>query len=309
MLLKKNIPISYVFGRIKVEMAFLTAYSIAVYVSHTYYNFPGVSIPLAVLGILGTIISLLLAFRSNQAYDRWWEARTLWGAIVNDSRSFARQVIAFIDKTYDGEDKRVMKERIIKRQIAWSYSLSRFLRGQNAHRDLTKYISDEEATQMLDVEHVPLALIERQADDLRLLLHMGWINEYQQVSMDEMLTRFSNSMGACERIKNTVFPVTYSFYIHLLVMLFVMLLPFALIESFGIFQIPLVVAISSSFFLIEKMAIHLQDPFENKPTDTPTTAISQTIERNLNQLLCVESANEPTKPIATITETAVFYVL
>lgn len=309
MLLRKNIPISYVFGRIKVEMAFLTLYSVIVYVSHTYFDFPGVSIPMAVSGILGTIISLLLAFRSNQAYDRWWEARTLWGAIVNDSRSFARQVLAFIDKTYDGEEKKVMKERMIKRQIAWSYSLSRFLRGQNAQKDLTKYVSAEEAELMADVEHVPLALMERQADDLRVLLHMGWINEYQQVAMDETLTRFSNAMGACERIKNTVFPVTYSFYIHLLVMFFVLLLPFALIESFGIFQIPLVVAISSSFFLIEKMAIHLQDPFENKPTDTPTTAISQTIERNLNQLLSVESTNQPVKPIATITETAVFYVL
>jgi putative membrane protein len=309
MLLKKNIPISYVFGKIKIEMAFLTVYSIAVYVSHTYFDFPGVSIPLSVLGILGTIISLLLAFRSNQAYDRWWEARSLWGSIVNDSRSFARQVIAFIDKTYDGEDKNIMKERIIKRQIAWSYSLSRFLRGQDAHKDLTKYITEEEAAQIANAQHVPLALMERQADDLRLLLHMNWINEYQQIAMDDTLTRFSNAMGACERIKNTVFPVTYSFYIHLLVLLFVLLLPFALIESFGIFQIPLVVAISSSFFLIEKMAIHLQDPFENKPTDTPTTAISQTIERNLNQLMAVESVNEPVKPIATITETAVFYVL
>jgi putative membrane protein len=309
MLLKKNIPISYVFGKIKIEMAFLTAYSTAVYVSHTYFDFPGVSIPIAVLGILGTIISLLLAFRSNQAYDRWWEARTLWGAIVNDSRSFARQVMAFIDKTYDGEDKRIMKERMIKRQIAWSYSLSRFLRGQNAHKDLTKYISEEEAAKIANMRHAPLALMERQADDLRLLLHMNWINDYQQVAMDETLTRFSNAMGGCERIKNTIFPVTYSFYIHLMVLLFVLLLPFALIEAFGIFQIPLVVAISSSFFLIEKMAIHLQDPFENKPTDTPTTAISQNIERDLEQLLSVESSNEPIKPIATITETTVFYVL
>jgi putative membrane protein len=309
MLLKKNVPISYVFGKIKVEMAFLTVYSIAVYVSHTYFNFPGVSIPIAISAILGTIISLLLAFRSNQAYDRWWEARTLWGAIVNDSRSFARQIISFIDKTYDGEDKRIMKERMIKRQIAWSYSLSYFLRNQNANKHLTKYITEDEAQNMANVRHVPLALMERQADDLRVLLHMNWINEYQQVAMDETLTRFSNAMGGCERIKNTIFPVTYSFYIHLLVLLFVLMLPFALIETFGIFQIPLVVAISSSFFLIEKMAIHLQDPFENKPTDTPTTAISQSIERDLNQLLSVESSAEPIKPIATITETAVFYVL
>ena len=309
MLLKKNIPISYVFGKIKVEMTLLTVYSTAVYVSHTYFNFPDISLPLAVSAILGTIISLLLAFRSNQAYDRWWEARTLWGSIVNDSRSFARQVLSFIDKTYDGENKLIMKERMIKRQMAWSHSLSQYLRGQNAHKHLNKYISEEEQQQMAGIKHVPLALMERQADDLRVLLHMNWINEYQQVAMDETLTRFANAMGGCERIKNTVFPVTYSFYIHLLVLLFVLLLPFNLIQTFGIFQIPLVVAMSSSFFLIEKMAIHLQDPFENKPTDTPTTAISQNIERDLNQLLSVETSGEAIKPIATVTESSVFYIL
>jgi putative membrane protein len=285
MLLKKNIPISYVFGKVKWEMGLLTFYSAAVYIAHTYYKFPGVSIPIAIPGILGTIISLLLAFRSNQAYDRWWEARTLWGAIVNDCRSFSRQILSFVDNTYDAEDKRDIKQRMIKRQIAWCYSLSQHLRGEDSHQSLGSFVSDEEREGLQKMAHVPLALMEQQADDLRILLRLGWINEFQQVTMDDTLTRFSNAMGGCERIKNTVFPVTYSVYIHLLVLLFVLVLPFGLIEFFGVFQVPLVVAISSSFFLIEKMAIHLQDPFENKPTDTPTTSICRKIEENLKQML------------------------
>jgi putative membrane protein len=309
MLLKKNVPVSYVLGKIKLEMALLALYSTAVYVVHTYYHIPVVSIPIAVPSILGTIISLLLAFRSNQAYDRWWEARTLWGAIVNDSRSFARQVLSFIDNSYDDPDKKAMKAQMIKRQMAWCHSLSQHLRGQNANQGLGRLLSDEERQSVSDVHHVPLALMEHHANDLRLLLRMNWINEYQQVAMDETLTRFANSMGGCERIKNTVFPVTYSFYIHILVLLFVMLLPFGLIEFFGIFQIPLVVAISSSFFLIEKMAIHLQDPFENKPTDTPTTTISRNIERDLKMLLKDEEPVETEKSSIIVNDTAVFYVL
>jgi putative membrane protein len=309
MLLKKNVPVSYVLGKIKLEMALLALYSTAVYVVHTYYHIPVVSIPIAVPSILGTIISLLLAFRSNQAYDRWWEARTLWGAIVNDSRSFARQVLSFIDNSYDDPDKKAMKAQMIKRQMAWCHSLSQHLRGQNANQGLGRLLSDEERQSVSDVHHVPLALMEHHANDLRLLLRMNWINEYQQVAMDETLTRFANSMGGCERIKNTVFPVTYSFYIHILVLLFVMLLPFGLIEFFGIFQIPLVVAISSSFFLIEKMAIHLQDPFENKPTDTPTTTISRNIERDLKMLLKDEEPVETEKSSIIVNNTAVFYVL
>jgi len=309
MLLKKNVPVSYVLGKIKLEMALLALYSTAVYVVHTYYHIPVVSIPIAVPSILGTIISLLLAFRSNQAYDRWWEARTLWGAIVNDSRSFARQVLSFIDNSYDDPDKKAMKVQMIKRQIAWCHSLSQHLRGQSSRPELNRLLSEEERNSVSDVHHVPLALMEHHANDLRLLLRMNWINEYQQVAMDETLTRFANSMGGCERIKNTVFPVTYSFYIHIMVLLFVMLLPYSLIEFFGVFQIPLVVAISSSFFLIEKMAIHLQDPFENKPTDTPTTTISRNIERDLKMLLKDESPVEVERPLVTVNNTAVYYVL
>jgi putative membrane protein len=308
MLLKKNIPISYVFGKIKLEIVLLTTYSVLVYVAHAYYNFPGVSIPIAIPAILGTIISLLLAFRSNQAYDRWWEARTLWGAIVNDSRSLARQVLSFIDNVYDDIDKRDMKERMIKRQMAWCYSLSQHLRGQDSHQSLKNFLSDEECKAVADMDHVPLALIEQHGNDLRKLLRVGWINNFQQVAMDETLTRLNNSMGGCERIKSTVFPVTYSVYIHILVLLFVLLLPFGLIEFLGIAQIPLVVAISSSFFLIEKMAIHLQDPFESKPTDTPTTSISRKIEQNLRQLLKDEFPQESVS--ATVpAKDEMFYIL
>ena len=308
MLLKKNIPVSYVVGKIKMELALLGIYSSLVYIAHTVYNFPGVSIPIAIPAILGTIISLLLAFRSNQAYDRWWEARTLWGSIVNDSRSFARQTLTFVDNSYDNEDRSSLRERIIKRQIAWVYSLSKHLRGQNAHETLNNLISEEEKRAVLRLDNTPMALLEQHGNDLRLLLRLGWVNEYQQIAMDETLNRFSNAMGACERIKNTVFPVTYSLYIHMLVILFALLMPFSLIEFFGIFQIPLVVAISASFFLIEKMAIHLQDPFENKPTDTPMTAISKKIDRDLRQLLKDEYAKVP-EPGASPQNNVMFYIL
>jgi putative membrane protein len=308
MLLKKNIPISYVIGKVKMEIALLALYSTMVYAAHTWFNFPGVSIPIAIPGILGTIISLLLAFRSNQAYDRWWEARTIWGAIVNDSRSYARQVLTFLDNSYDDDDKRAMRERIIKRQIAWCYSLSHQLRGQNAHKCMDNLVSDEEKKAVATMNNAPLGLLEQHGNDLRLLLRMGWINEYQQVAMDETLNRFSNAMGGCERIKNTVFPVTYSVYIHVLVLLFVMLLPFSIMEFFGIFQIPLVVAISSAFFLIEKMAIHLQDPFESKPTDTPTTTISRKIEQDLRQLLKDEFP-KATEAAPVVPSNVLFYIL
>lgn len=310
MLLKENIPVSYVFGKIKKELILVAVYSATIYFIHQYYNFKAVSIPLTVSTILGTIISLLLAFRSNQAYDRWWEARILWGRIVNDCRTFTRQVLTFVDSSYDGEQKRALKERIIRRQIAWCYSLSCHLRGQNAKENLEAYLSDDDVKNIKKLDHIPLAINELQGHDLRTLYKLGWINEYQQVAMDTSLTNFMNSMGGCERIKNTIFPSTYSVYIHWLVLFFVLLLPFSLIEFFGIFQVPLVIAISSAFFLIEKMAIHLQDPFENMPTDTPTTAISRTIENNLKQMMKDELPEDINAMISNQSrKQAVFYIL
>ncbi|PYF73991.1 bestrophin family protein [Pedobacter nutrimenti] len=285
MLLKENIPASYIFGKIWKEIVFVTIYAVLIAVLYKNLHFTRISIPIAVPTILGTVISLLLAFKSNQAYDRWWEARTIWGGIVNDSRTLTRQLLTFVDTTYESDEGKIFCERMAKRQIAWCYSLSRHLRKQDPLQGLKRLISAEDLETVSRYNNVPMALLELQGADLRNAFKLGWINEFQQIEIDRTLTRFSNQMGGCERIKNTIFPATYSVYIHFSVILFILLLPFGLIEFFGVVEVPLVIAIASSFFLIEKMSIHLQDPFENKPTDTPTSTISQTIERDLKQML------------------------
>ena len=285
MLLKKNIPLKYVFGKIKYEVLLIALYTLVIVTLHDRFNLKNMIIPLSVPMIMGTVISLLLAFRSNQAYDRWWEARNIWGAIVNDSRSLSRQILAFIDTTYESEEVEKFRERMVRRQIAWCYALSQALRGLDAKEGLEKYISKREIAFVSKYANVPMALLELHARDLKYALAQEWINPYQQVQIDKTLSNLCDAMGKCERIKNTVFPATYSLYIHFSMNFFILLLPFALIEFFGIIAVPMVVSIAASFLLIEKMAIHLQDPFDNKPTDTPMTTISRTIERDLKQML------------------------
>lgn len=286
MLLRKNIPLKYVIGKIKFELIVITVYATSIAVAYGFFNLDRFSIPLSAPMIMGTVISLLLAFRSNQAYDRWWEARTIWGAIVNDSRTLARQVKTLSKEAYEGDELFFFKQRFIKRQIAWCFSLSRSLRNQNAVQGLEKYISKRDINHMKNYSNAPMAILELHGHDLQQAFDNGWINAYQQVEMDKTLTRLTDAMGKCERIKNTVFPATYGLYIHFSLIIFFTLLPFALIEVFGIMLfVPTQVAIATIFFLIEKMAIHLQDPFENKPTDTPMTAICCTIERDLKQVI------------------------
>lgn len=309
MLLKDNIPVKYVLGKIKKELFLVAAYAVMIAGFHHYFPQLRISIPIAVPSILATIISLLLAFRSNQAYDRWWEARSLWGAIVNDSRSLTRQLITFADAGDAASEKDQFINRFVKRQIAWCYSLSQTLRGQNGYIRSIDFLVDEEVKFSRRFTNMPNSLLKLHGLDLKLAYKNGWLNDYQQVQIDGTLNRLCDAMGKCERIKNTIFPATYSLYIHFCLYLFITLLPFGLIEYFGIFEVPLIIAIAAAFLLVEKMAIHLQDPFENKPSDTPTTAISQTIERDLKQML--NDSNDEyishTKPATA--DQKVFYVL
>ncbi|PQJ12792.1 hypothetical protein CJD36_003330 [Flavipsychrobacter stenotrophus] len=308
MLLKDKIPFKYIFGEIKYEVAYVMAYSVLVWALYHNVHVIRISIPLTVPAILGTVISLLLGFRSNQAYDRWWEARHIWGAIVNDSRSLARQVFCFMQEEFESEQLEQLRNRFVKRQIAWTHSLGQNLRGHSPLTGLERFLSRKDIETVSRYTNVPAAILNLHAHDIRDALNSGYINRFQQVELDRTISRLCDSQGKCERIKNTVFPSTYSLYIHFSLLLFICLLPFGFIEIFGILEVLVVTAISACFMLIEKMAIHLQDPFENKPTDTPVTAIAKNIERDLKQMMEDENGRaEPAVPVPA--STPAFYLM
>jgi len=285
MLLKKRIPLEYVLGKIKIELALVILYTVGFEVVHHFYHAVSINIPIAVPSILGTIISLLLAFKSNQAYDRWWEARIVWGGIVNDSRTLLRQVIIFYKDPDFSVEANEFKTGFAKRQAAWCYALAQALRGKDPVKPLTTLLTPDEMRFVKNHKHVPNAILMLHGKELKKALEQGRLSVYQQVEIDNTLTRLCDGMGKCERIKNTIFPTTYSMYIRFTLCLFIMLLPFGLTDYLGWLQIPVVATIGAACFLIEKMAIHLQDPFENRPTDTPMISISNNIENNLMQMV------------------------
>ena len=275
----------YVLGKIRTELILVTLYASAFSVFHYFYGAVSLEIPIAVPTMVGTVISLLLAFKSNQAYDRWWEARIIWGAVVNDSRTLLRQVVTFYKDPDFSDAANNYKERFAKRQAAWCYSLAQSLRGKDPLKP-TRHLLDEEESQFAQRhKHVPNAILMMHGKELAKATQSDKFNSYQQVEIDNTLTRLCDSMGKCERIKNTIFPTTYSMYIRFTLCLFILLLPFGLVQHLGWIQIPVVITFGAAFFLIEKMAIHLQDPFESRPTDTPMTAIANNIEKNLLQMV------------------------
>ncbi len=189
------------------------------------------------------------------------------------------------------------------RQIAWCYSLSKSLRNHDAKKHLLHFITKKELRSLHGHSNIPLALLDHQSQDLCQLHAQKLINDYQQVQIDGTLLRLCASMGQAERIKNTFFPKTYRLTLHLFIYIFLVTLSLSLTNLQGPTEVLLMVFISLPFFLLEKIATSIQDPFENTPTDTSMTSISRTIEINIKQLLEIE--NDVPEPIDSDT----FYVL
>lgn len=279
MLLNKRIPISYILNKVKYDLIIVLSVSLsALFITNRYQELLP-EMPLTIPAFIGTAISILLSFKLSQSYDRWWEARKVWGAIVNDSRSLVIQLQSLTSK---GNDEKIKK--IAFRQIAWCYSLGQSLRELNPTDNLDEFISEEDLKEIKKHKNKPLALLQLNASDIKQLKETNQLDIFSQLQLDNTLVRLCDAQGKSERIKTTVFPVTYRLFLHAIIYLFVVTLAIALRVD-GLFEVPLLVAISSAFFLLEKTATHMQDPFENRPTDTAMTAIAKTIEINIKQLL------------------------
>lgn len=289
MLLDRKIPIRYIFNKIKFELLYVIIVGLVIHFLTLRFSKELPDMPLTIPVFLGTAISILLSFKMSQSYDRWWEARKVWGAIVNDSRTFVVQLQSLVP------DEAVVR-RMAHRQIAWCYSLGRTLRNQDPLEGLASYFSQDDLAALQRHSNKPLGILQQNAAEIRDLRSRGAIDTFMHLQLDDTLTRLCDSMGKAERIRNTVFPVTYRLFLHFTIYLFVVILSVALKGVDTYFEIPLLTLISMVFFLIEKSATHLQDPFRNRPSDIPVTAIARTIEINIRQLLNEQDIPEPAAP-------------
>jgi putative membrane protein len=275
MLLNKRISIGYFIRQIKYQIVLIVFFAFLIGFLDDISILNKISIPLSIPALLGTAVSLLLAFRTAQSYERWWEARTVWGAIVNDSRSFIRLVKQFVPK--ESQDTKAFTER----QIVWLYALGEALRKQPFSNRVQEYINAND----IKGANIPNALLDRHSEQIRKIANDYDVSDFKQVQLNEVLMRLCDSMGKCERLKNTVFPRAYSTLLHTLIYVFAFLLPFGLEDSQLIVEIATTIIVPVIFISIEKTAIIMQDPFENTPVDTPMTSLAQTIEINILQMI------------------------
>ena len=261
----------------------VTGYAAFVFYLYQYQNWHFLVFPISIVSIVGTALSLLLGFRTNSAYDRWWEARKVWGAIVNDSRTLIRQSIAFIHT--EADEKKSIVDNIAHLQIAWCYALCNSLRQESVLIDANLHLSKDELAFVAGHDNKPNAIILLIHERITSAFNLGYINPLMYQSLDDTLRRNTDSMGRCERIKNTIFPTQYSFYVHMTIFIFTLILPMGLIDSIGRIAIPITFVISFLFFYVEGISYVMQSPFEGNHNDIPMRSLSRTIEINLLQTI------------------------
>ena len=254
-----------------------------VYFFHNEFVKYHIEIPAIIPTVMGTAIAFFIGFNNNQAYDRWWEARKVWGAIVNDSRSWARSVISYINDK-EGIDSAAIKTKLIHRHIAFLYVLKAALRGADTN-GYAKYLSDEEVQLIRSYANAHNILLQYQSADIKKLFYNGSIDGFRFMQMDSLLTKFSDEMGMSERIKKTVFPTTYSYLTKLFIWIFVVAIAFVTSQTMGPWSVFISWLLSFIFVSTQINGMSLVNPFENTVTAIPLNQITRNIEIDLLQML------------------------
>jgi len=224
--------------------------------------------------MLGFVISLLLVFRTNTAYDRWWEGRKLWGELVNNSRNLALKLSVMLK---DEHDRNYFKKLIP--------SYASVLQKHLANDDAAKVLFEGLVLEIDQHKHKPNQVAKMLYQKIQDLFEQGKISGDQLLVLNQELTSFTNICGACERIKNTPIPYSYSAFIKKFIFFYIMSLPFGYVFSLGYYVIPVVVFIFYVLASLELIAEEIEDPFGYDANDLPTDKIAANIKKHVEEIL------------------------
>lgn len=267
-------------------MRTLTVTAISFFVTVLYEKVPQLhySLTTAPFTIVGLPLGIFLGFRNNTAYDRFWEGRKLWGALVNTARSLTRQILTLIDAPPDVESEgRAFEQRMVRMVIAYVHALRLHLRDLPAKDKLLEVLPRSEVDPVADDENVPLALLQRMGDLFVEARRKKWIDPYHVPVLEASLTSLTDIQGACERIKSTPIPYSYTVLMHRIVAGYCVLLPFGLMETIKWATPVVVLVISYCFFGLDAIGDEAEQPFGFDTNDLPLDSITNSIERNLRK--------------------------
>lgn len=277
------------------ETAFAATFSSVVYILYELHGLtflaPFNFVP---IGFFSAVLSVFLAFRNNSAYSRWWEARTLWGELVNNSRTFGMQVFSILTPPENSDLPEAsishLRKELIMRHLAFVNLVRMQLRGEVNLREVAHYLSTEDINRLKMAINPAVQLNLIQGECLRDAMKQGWLSDFRLVAITKTLEQFYNILGACERIKNTPFPREYDGFIRLLIWLLILVLPIYLLTMFSdevskLLIIPVTIFAALIIGFANKAGYMLEDPFENRIHDIPMTSLCNVIENDLLQQL------------------------
>jgi putative membrane protein len=233
----------------------------------------------AMHSLVGIVLGLFLVFRTNTAYDRWWEGRKHWGLLVNNTRNLSHKLNAFLDRS--DSDNRNWFAKMIPNFV---FSTKEHLR-RGVKMDELEMADANFNDRLKGVKHIPNRLSSMLYERVNNLYKDKKLSGNQLYIVDKELKQFSDILGACERIKNTPIPYSYTMYIKKFIFIYILTLPFGFVTIAGYMTVPIVILISYVLLSVELIAEEIEDPFGNDVNDLPTDELSLKIKDNVKEIL------------------------
>lgn len=260
------------------------------------------SLTLAPFLITGLPLGIILGFRNTSSYDRFWEGRKLWGQLVNTSRTFTRQLDAFVfvRNPEDAETFAAFRRATLYRLIAFSQALCKHLRRERDFEEIGPLFDAAESTQAIatlsDEASPPAAILHRLGGDVRMAQEKGWLETRQAPMLDVSLTSLTDVLGGCERIKNTPTPISYLIFIHRAVAIYCLLLSFGVADTVHTLTPLVVFFVSYALFSMDAIGDELDDPFKSSQNTLPIAFITRNIEIEVRRRLGEKDLPKPLAP-------------
>ncbi|MCB0667151.1 MAG: hypothetical protein KDC80_15085 [Saprospiraceae bacterium] len=288
-----------------------------------YFTRINTSLPWQPISVIGIAVAFYLGFKNNSSYDRTWEARKIWGSIVNNSRTFSAAVMAF----FQGPGVEEYQREIIYRHVAWLTALRFQLRlsrewehtseriksinpticeeyYENLDHEMRHYISDDEFEFYKSKSNIASLILAKQSSRLQELRDQNYFEDFRHMEFHDLIRSFYEDQGKSERIKNFPFPRQYASTSLWLAFIFSVFVPFGMLDLFNIrgemwvwATIPMSALVIWVFFLMEKIGDYSENPFEGTYNDVPISSIARTIEIDMREMLGDQNIPDPLKPV------------
>ena len=252
-------------------------------ISIIHYYYVDVGLPILSSVVPSIVLGLLLVFRTNTAYERFWEGRILWGNLVNSIRNLARMIwVSVKNKTPKDREEKII---ILHLLVVFAIATKLHLRGEAVNREIADLIPEHWYKKLYKVHNPPLQVALLIGEYLQQEFERDCINSYQLTAMLKLLDAMVDVLGGCERILKTPIPVAYSIHLKQLLLIYCLTLPFQLVTELAWWTAPIVSVISFTVFGIEQIGIEIENPFGLDANDLPLESICQTIQINIEELI------------------------